>query len=62
MRMAAAVNAMAGNLDEARRIMAVIRHLHPEMRLSGIKDAVMIRRPDDVARLMTGLKLAGMPD
>jgi TolB-like protein len=62
LRVAAAVNAMAGNLDEARRIMAVIRRLHPDMRLSGIKDAVMIRRPDDVARLMTGLKLAGMPD
>lgn len=62
LRVAAAVNARAGNLPEARRIMDTLLSRHPDMRLSNIGDAVMIHRPDDVARLLGALKLAGMPE
>ena len=63
MRVAAAVNALAGRLDEARRIMADILHLHPHMRLARLTgDVVGVRRQEDLERLLQGLRFAGMPD
>ncbi len=62
-RVAAAVNALAGRLDEARRIMADILRLHPQMRLAGLSGKVVgLRRQEDLERLHQGLRLAGMPD
>lgn len=63
LRVAAAVNALAGRLGEARRIMADILVAHPGMRLAGlVGDVVGIRRQEDLERLHLGLRLAGMPD
>lgn len=63
MRTAAAVNAMAGRQNAARRIMADILRTHAGMRISLLPPAVVgMRQPNDYARLMEGLRRAGMPE
>lgn len=62
LRVAAAVNALTGHLDEAKRIMVEILTFHPRMRLAElVGDVVGIRRKEDLERLHLGLRLAGMP-
>lgn len=63
LRVAAAVNALNGRLDEAKRIMVGILASHPHMRLAELGgDVVGIRRKEDLERLHLGLRLAGMPE
>ena len=57
----AAAHALAGRLAEAQKAMAHLREVAPAMRVSGVKDWVPIRRPDDLARLENGLRIAGLP-
>ena len=62
LRSAAASNALAGRLAEARKIMARLRELDPTLRVSNLKDWVPLRRPEDLARLQDGLRKAGLPE
>jgi hypothetical protein len=62
LRTSASVYAHAGRLDEARGVVALIRRLHPTMRLSQLGDRVGLSRQQDVDRLIEGLRLAGMPE
>jgi TolB-like protein len=63
MRTAAAVNAMAGRRDAAHRIMADILRAHSGMRISLLLPSVVgLHRPEDHARLIDGLRRAGMPE
>jgi TolB-like protein/Tfp pilus assembly protein PilF len=63
LRVAAAVNALAGRIDEARRIMTNLLRMHPGMRLSLLPARVTgVYRPDAHALFMEGLRLAGMPE
>ena len=61
-RAAAASNALAGRLDDARSIMARLREADPSHRISNLKDRIPLRRPGDRARLEQGLRLAGLPE
>jgi hypothetical protein len=42
--------------------MAQLRQIDPTVRISGVKDWVPLRRPDDLKRLQEGLRKAGLPD
>lgn len=61
-RIAAASNAVAGRLEEARRTMARLRQLDPALRVSNLKDQIPLRRPEDLARYEEGLRKAGLPE
>ena len=59
---AAASNALAGRLADARKSMTRVRELDPTMRVSNVRDWATFRRPDDLARLKEGLRSAGLPE
>jgi TolB-like protein/Tfp pilus assembly protein PilF len=58
----AASHALAGRMDEARRAMRHVRRLGPALRLSGVEDWVVLRRPEDLATFVEGLRKAGLPE
>ena len=62
LRVAAASNALADRLEEARTAMARLREADPSHRLSNIKDRVPLRRLEDYAKLEEGLRKAGLPE
>ena len=61
LRVLAASHALAGRIDQAQSVMAKMRALNPDMRISDLKDLVPFRRSDDFARYTSGLRLAGLP-
>ena len=54
--------ALAGKLEEARDAALRLMQLVPALRVSHVKALIPIRRPDDLARLEEGLRLAGLPE
>jgi TolB-like protein len=58
----AASHALAGRMDEARRAMRHLRQLDPALRISGLRDWLSIRRPEDLATFADGLRRAGLPE
>ena len=62
LRAAAISHALGGNIDEARRIMARIRRLDPDLSISRVTAILPFRRPQDFARWIEGLRLAGLPE
>jgi TolB-like protein/class 3 adenylate cyclase len=62
LRVLAASLALAGNFEEARDAVVRLMQLDPALRVSHIKTLIPFRRPDDLARLEEGLRLAGLPD
>ena len=62
MRIAAIGHALAGNLEEARHLGTQLYKLDPGMRLANFRDLTPYRRPQDVERLVEGLRLAGLPE
>ena len=62
LRVMAASLALAGRLEEARNAALRLMHLDPALRVSHVKKLIPIRRPDDLARLEEGLRLAGLPE
>src|SRR5882672_6584182 len=61
-RLSAAGNAMAGQLDEARKAIARACQLDPHLRISNLKDRVGPYRPEDLIRFTEALRLAGLPE
>jgi len=61
-RIAAASNAMAGRLDEARSYVARALHLDPGLRISTLKDRVPALRAGVLARYVDALRKAGLPE
>ena len=59
---AAASHALAGRMDKARQAMQRMRTLDPSLRVSNLKEWLPIHRPEDLARLANGLRLAGLPE
>ena len=59
---AAASNALAGRLEEARNAIARLRQLNPTPHISNLKNQVPLRRPEDLDRYAEGLRKAGLPD
>ena len=59
---AAASNALAGRPAEAKRAMERVRQLDPSLNASTLQILFPLRRPEDLARLAEGLRLAGLPE
>ena len=57
----AATHAHAGRSDEAARAMQRVRELDPTLRLATLREWLPIRRPEDLAVLSEGLRIAGLP-
>jgi adenylate cyclase len=62
LRIAAAALAFAGEIGEARSIIAELLRLHPHMRLSNIRKVMGLARKEDIDLMLRGLHLAGMPE
>jgi len=62
LRMSAASNALAGRLAHAQKAMARMRQFDPGLRVTGLKDVIPFRGPEDCARYVQGLRTAGLPD
>jgi adenylate cyclase len=58
----AAASALAGQLVRAQEAMARLRQLNPALRLADVKHWVPIRRPEHLAKLQEGLRIAGLPE
>jgi TolB-like protein/tetratricopeptide (TPR) repeat protein len=58
----AASHAFAGRMDEAQRAIQNLRRLNPALRLSNLKDWLLFHRPEYLAILSDGLRLAGLPE
>jgi TolB-like protein len=59
---AAASHALAGRSAEARRAMDHLRRLDAGLRISNLGDWLPIRRPEDLASFIDGLRAAGLPE
>jgi len=58
----AASHALAGRMNEARGALLHMRRLDPTMRLSNVADWVVLRRAEDLATFVEGLRRAGLPE
>jgi len=58
----AASGALAGRLTEAKKAMARLRELMPDLRISNLKEFFPLRRPQDLASFADGLRKAGLPE
>ncbi|SEP50926.1 adenylate cyclase [Rhodospirillales bacterium URHD0017] len=54
--------ALAGRIEDAERACALYLQLHPQTRLSNIKDRMLCVREEDIHKYVTGLRLAGLPE
>jgi TolB-like protein len=61
-RIGAACHAVARRLDEARKLMARMRELDPNVRLSNLRDVIPVRRPADFEKWSDALRIAGLPE
>jgi len=61
-RLMAATNALSGRLEEAHKAIARGRALDPGMRISNLKDRIGPFHPEDFARYVEALRLAGLPE
>ena len=58
----AASHAHAGRTEQARTAVDHLQKLDPTFCISGLQDWIPIRRPEHLARFVTGLRLAGLPE
>jgi TolB-like protein/tetratricopeptide (TPR) repeat protein len=58
----AASYALAGRTAEARQAMHHVRRLDPTLRIANLREWVLLRRPEDFATLVEGLRGAGLPE
>ena len=58
----AASHALAGRMDEARHAVEHVRRIDASLRISNVEDWVVLRRPEDLATFMEGLRRAGLPE
>jgi len=62
MCIAAASSALEGRADDARRIVTRILQANPSLRLSDVSALIPMRRPEDTATWVGGLRKAGLPE
>ena len=62
LRMLAASNALANQMDQARTAVAHLRLLDPTLRVSRLKDLLPLRRAADASRYAESLRAAGLPE
>ena len=61
-RTAAASNALLGRQEQAQNAMARLRQLDPTLRIATLKSVIPNLRPDLLARMIDGLRKAGLPE
>jgi len=59
---AAASGALAGRMTKAKKTMARLRELMPNLRISNLSELFPLRRPQDVSNFADGLRKAGLPE
>jgi TolB-like protein len=62
LRIATASHALAGRQHEAQEFFVRLRKTDPGLRAANIKDRVVYRQPEDNARLLEGLRKAGLAE
>jgi len=63
MRITAASHALARRLAEAQKLVERLRQIDPLLRMSNLGDSMPpFRRPEDRARYIEGIRLAGLPE
>ena len=62
LRALAAANALAGNIDEARKVISRLQQVDADLRLSNLSSVLSQHVPQNIARLTEGLRLAGLPE
>jgi adenylate cyclase len=60
--LAAASNALAGNIDEAHEAMAQLLQVAPSERMGNLTTDTSLRRAEDKKKAVEALRLAGMPE
>src|SRR5262249_26548887 len=58
----AASAALAGNVDRAREALDELRSTHPDISISKHSSSLPFHRPQDIGRLVEGLRKAGLPE
>jgi TolB-like protein len=58
----AASYALAGRMDEARHTIERVRRIDASLRISNVEGWVVLRRPEDLATFVEGLRRAGLPE
>jgi TolB-like protein len=58
----AASHALAGRTDEAQHAIHHLRQLDPTLRLSNLKDWILLHRLEDLATIEDGFRRAGLPE
>jgi len=61
-RLLASSSALSGRLDQAQRAIARVLELDPGFEMSTLSHYVTLRRPEDFARYVEGLRLAGLAE
>jgi tetratricopeptide (TPR) repeat protein len=61
-RIAVASAALLGRTEDAKKYLARLQVLDPELRLSNLGDRINFRRPNDFTLLADGLRKAGVPE
>jgi adenylate cyclase len=61
-RATAIAHALGGNVAEAHRLGHQLRQLDPRMRLADLREFFPYGRPEDVEKLIEGLRIAGLPE
>jgi tetratricopeptide (TPR) repeat protein len=59
---AVASSSLAGRPAEVQKAMARLREIAPALRLSNLRDFMLLGRPEDYNRLVEGLRKAGLPE
>ena len=62
LRVLAAANAFAGDIEEARRIGQRLLQIDPTLTLSRARTFSAFRRPEDLSKWIEGIRLAGLPE
>ena len=62
MRVKVAANAHLGHLDEARAELARVLAIDPKLTIAGFREYAHFAAPEILELLVTGLRLAGLPE
>lgn len=63
LRISAASNAFAGDMEHARKAVERLRHVDPALQVSNLRNVLgPYRRPDFIAKYEEGLRRAGLPE
>ena len=62
LRIAIASHALAGRLAEAKKALARLQELNPAASIASFQERAQLRRREDLERLESGLRQAGMPE